>query len=180
MLQPRSATTGQVREGDMDTKDAAVTGIGRGTHDHARAAWRAAERVLSTTPRESPAYHDALVAVVEAWLRYEERRPGSPNELILIADDDRTFLAVSNSVEATLGYAPAELLGKRVDDIVHLPPRQTFDGRWDEFRTAGREVSVVALAGRDGAILFAEYDAIADSPAVGCHTSRLRVIAQRR
>ena len=137
--------------------------------------WLADEPAL----RETPPSRQAWLTVVREWLGHKEATGLGVDELILAADDDRTFVAVSTTVGPILGFEPSELIGRRVDDIVHLERAEAIGDRWSEFRQGRRERDVIVLLSKAGAIVYAEYDARADFPLRGCHVSRLRILGVR-
>jgi PAS domain S-box-containing protein len=111
--------------------------------------------------------------VVTAWLSYQAALGSAPDELILVADDERELVAVSGNARPLLGYEPEELRGRRVDDIV--ADAATVPDRWTQFRSSGREKDLIPLRAKNGSVVVFEYDARPDFPVPGCHVSRLKV-----
>lgn len=139
------------------------------------ATWRQAERRLSDARSAGDDVRGAVVDVVAAWLSYQSALSAAPDELILVADDERQFVAVSANARPLLGYDPDELRGRRVDDIVAEVDAAAVPDRWARFRTSGREVDLIPLRAKNGTVVVFEYDARRDFPVPGCHVSRLKV-----
>lgn len=137
------------------------------------AAWRAADRRWESTPRDDPAFRDVSVEVIGAWLAYHAAidRPHA-GEFALVADDDRRFVATSAGIEATLGYAPASVLGRRIEDLAATDAADTVD-RWSAFIVEGRQDGTFHLRHRDGSVVKLEYQARAHFPIANFHLSRL-------
>lgn len=139
--------------------------------------WRRAERRLEDAVARGNNVRGAVVDVVTAWLAYQSAMSAAPDELILVADDERQFVAVSANARPLLGYEPDELCGRRVEDIVSQDEAPTVPDRWAQFRASGREADVIPLRAKNGSVVLFEYDARPNFPVTGCHVSRLKVAA---
>jgi PAS domain S-box-containing protein len=136
-------------------------------------AWRAAERQRIDLPPEAEAYRDAGIDAVRAWLDYQlEVAP--TDEVILVADDDRRYVAATGNVTALLGYQPAELMGRLIDELAAPELVPATPSRWERFVKATGEADRFRLVARDGSHVEVEYEARADYPVPGFHVSRLR------
>ena len=159
----------------MSMGDATAGGNPRLWVEQLLETWRRAERELGDALAAGERVREAVVDVVTAWLSYQSALSAAPDELILVADDERQFLAVSANTQPLLGYEPDELRGRRVDDIVPQDEALTVPDRWAQFRRSGREVDLIPLRAKNGTVVLFEYDARQDFPVPGCHVSRLRV-----
>lgn len=125
-------------------------------------------------PYDDPAYRRASIDVIAAWLAYnapsEESEPGS---FVLVVDDEQRYVAVSDGVKSTLGYEPADLLGKRIEDIApHDLAAGTLD-QWQRFLADGRQDGEFRLLAADGREVALRFQARAHYPIAGYHRSRL-------
>lgn len=138
------------------------------------AAWRAADRRWETTAQDDPAFRDVAIDVIRAWLAYQAAidRPHT-GEFALVADDDRQFVAVSAGIEAVLGYAPAAVLGRRIEDLAGPDGVAGTVERWASFVVEGRQDGLFDLRYRDGSVVRLAYQARAHFPIANFHLSRL-------
>ncbi len=67
-------------------------------------AWRDAERRCELTDPGDPRYRSTAVAVIGAWLRYQELTGGEADSFVLVADEGHSFVAVGGGVKAVLDY----------------------------------------------------------------------------
>ena len=137
-------------------------------------AWRVADRRWEMTPPSAPGYRAACIEVLRCWLAYHAAADvGEPGEFALVTDEERTYVAVSESVEATLGYAPASIIGLRIEDLAAPTVSGATAERWTEFVLAGRQDGTFELIAKDGSTLAVRYQARAHFPIAGFHLSRL-------
>ena len=139
-------------------------------------SWREAERRWESTGRDDPGYHTAAIGVISAWLNYQELTPEAEGSFVLVADDDLTYVAVGGGVKAALGYEPAELLGRRIEDISAPDLALMTPSAWHEFLAAGRQDGLYRLLARSGHEVEMVFQARAHHPIPGFHTSRLRPV----
>jgi PAS domain S-box-containing protein len=147
----------------------------RPTIHEALNAWRAAERRWEATDLDDASYRAASIAVIAAWLAYhaptEESEPGS---FVLVADEEHRYVAVSDGVRAALGYEPADLLGKRIEDIAPPDLAARTPAQWQQFLADGRQDGDFRLLASDGREVPLRFQARAQYPIAGYHLSRLR------
>lgn len=148
--------------------------MSKATIHEALEAWRAAERRWESMPYDDPAYGRASIDVIAAWLAYnapnEESEPGS---FVLVADGEHRYVAVSDGVKATLGYEPAELLGKRIEDLASPDLAAGTNAQWEQFLAHGRQDGEFRLLAADGREVRLRFQARAHYPIAGYHRSRL-------
>ena len=138
------------------------------------AAWRDADRRWESTPRGDPSYVSVCVDVLQAWLAYHEAVDDhEAGEIALVTDDERSYVAVSRSVETTLGYSAESLLGRRVEDLAPPDVAATTPQRWASFVEEGRQDGTFDILRRDGSIATMRYQARAHYPIANYHLSRL-------
>jgi PAS domain S-box-containing protein len=164
-----------MRRSDIGIDDGAASRNSRVWAEQLLGTWRRAERQLGEAIAAGRDVRQATVDVVTAWLSYQTALSAAPDELILVADDERELVAVSANAQPILGYAPEELRGRRVDDIVAESLAATVADRWTQFRASGREVDLIPLRAKDGTVVVFQYDARLDLPVPGYHVSRLKV-----
>jgi PAS domain S-box-containing protein len=167
--------SGVTRRFDIGIDDGAASRNSRVWAEQLLGTWRRAERQLGEAIAAGHDVRQATVEVVTAWLSYQTALSAAPDELILVADDERELVAVSANAQPILGYAPDELRGRRVDDIVAETLAATVADRWAQFRASGREVDLIPLRAKDGTVVVFQYDARLDLPVPGYHVSRLKV-----
>ena len=141
-------------------------------HD-ALAAWRNAERHWESTAPDDPGYRAASIRVVSAWLSYHEAASSAPGSFVLIVDDDLRYVAVSPSVHDHLGYAPEELVGQRIADVLPPDARANTPTDWQQFLTDGRQDGEYRVLARDGREIHVRFQARAHHPVPGFHLSRM-------
>lgn len=146
----------------------------RPTIHEALNAWRVAERRWEATHPDDPAYRQASIDVIAAWLTYhapdEQSAPGS---FVLVADDEHRYVAVSDGVKATLGYEPADLLGLRIEDIAPPDLAARTETQWQRFLAEGRQDGEFRLLAADGREVALRFQARAHYPIAGFHRSTL-------
>ncbi len=136
--------------------------------------WRAADRHWETTPQDSPEFRDACIAVLRAWLGYHAAvDAGHPGEFALVTDDERTYVAVSAGVDATLGYAPQAMIGLRIEDFVAPTLLGASGDLWSKFLREGRQDGTIEMVHKNGQVLRMRYQARAHHPIANFHLSRL-------
>lgn len=149
--------------------------MARPTIHEALSAWRAAERRWEATKSDDPDYRAASIAVIAGWLTYhaltEQSEPGS---FVLVADEEHRYVAVSDGVKDVLGYEPADLLGRRIEDIAPPDLAARTPAQWQRFLADGRQDGEFRLLTSDGSEVALRYQARAHYPIAGFHLSRLR------
>ena len=97
----------------------------------------------------------------------EERLRESESQYRLLADNstdiistytaDSTLLYLSPSVQRVLGYAPEELVGRRVSELVHPQDREAFQGMLDAPHAPGDHFTITyRMAHKDGRVMWLE------------------------
>ncbi|MFH5886197.1 PAS domain S-box protein [Halalkalibaculum sp. DA3122] len=94
-------------------------------------------------------------------------------DMILVADDNGSFVQVNETACRKLGYDKQELLGMGVMDITHGPARSYGNKKWDDFLQTGVDEGEYVLETSDGDLLHVEYRAVANIRP-GQHLSILR------
>ncbi len=137
----------------------------------ALATWRQAERRWESIDPNDPGYRAAALEVVSAWLAYHEASEAERGTFVLIVDEEARYVAVSRGVTNILGYAPEELVGRKIESVVAgVDPTQD----WLRFLTDGRQEGEYSMLDRDGGEVRLRYQARAHHPIPGYHLSRLR------
>jgi PAS domain S-box-containing protein len=94
--------------------------------------------------------------------------------MVLIADDAGRYLAATRTAAERLGVDLAEISDMTVADVTPPDDRADVPARWQAFLAAGQPRGVVSLRSRDGRETVVEFRAVANTPEVGLHVSRLR------
>ena len=85
------------------------------------------------------------------------RKPGlrelSESEVVLLCTHDLagTLLSINDASCRALGYAPSELLGGGIRNVLASEYRDQFDGYLDRLRSSGAATGVMTVVTRDGA-----------------------------
>ena len=79
---------------------------------------------------------------------------------ILLASDEGRYIGANPAACAMLGYTADELLALSVTDLV-LPDTLSVDQYWAGFLQAGRSRGRVQLRRKDGAVIVAQFNAVA-------------------
>ena len=135
--------------------------------------WREAERKWERTDPGDKAYRSAAIEVIRAWLSYQELTDREHDSFVLVADEEHAYVAVGGGVKAVLDYEPADLLGRRIEDIAAPDLAPGTRATWDRFLVDGRQDGEFRLVARDGREVTMRYQARAHYPIPGFHTSRL-------
>ena len=135
----------------------------------ALSAWRMAERRWRATPAAGSAYVSTCLEVIGAWLSYQDL-VGDRDSFILVVDDKRRYVAVSEAVRSVLGYEPADLLGATTEAIL---PTDLVPGAmmaWRRFLDDGAEEGEYRLQAKDRTEVAVRFEARAHNPIPGYHT----------
>src|SRR4051794_36931037 len=118
-------------------------------------AWRRAERARSGIATSDPCYADVALEVVRAWLAYQEhdRRGSECDEVIVVADSDSRYVAVTDNVHRLLGYRAEELVGRSISDITAPELREATSAVWEQFIRLRRRRQPYALVAKDGTVV---------------------------
>jgi PAS domain S-box-containing protein len=138
--------------------------------------WREAERRWEATDPADADYRASGIAVVSAWLRYQELVGEDPGSFVLVADDEHRYVAVSDGVESALGYEASDLLGRQIEDIAAPDLVPGTPEAWQRFLSDGRQDGQFRLVACDGREVAMAFQARAHHPIPGFHVSRLRPV----
>jgi PAS domain S-box-containing protein len=81
---------------------------------------------------------------------------------MVVADDDRRFVAANTAACLLLRLSEAEVLTRRVDDLTPAASRDAMDALWSAFIEDGTQRGRFELLMPDGAQLEVEYSATAN------------------
>jgi hypothetical protein len=143
------------------------------TTSEALDAWREAERRWESTKPSDPNYRNTAIAVIAAWLAFQESTEIEQGSFVLVADGSHSFVAVGGGVKTVLDYEPLDLLGRRIEDIAAPDLVPDASATFERFMTDGRQDGEYRLVARDGREVAMRYQARAHHPIAGFHTSRL-------
>jgi PAS domain S-box-containing protein len=116
----------------------------------------------------------AALDVVRAWADYQDAaQPAGSGEFTLVADDDGTYVGATRGVSRVLGYDPAELIGRRIQDVAAADLRELTAQDWSTFLAAGRQEGAYRLVAKDGTVVPLRFQARAHHPVPGFHSSRM-------
>jgi PAS domain-containing protein len=137
-------------------------------------AWRAAERHWSATHPDDPTFRSASTDLVSAWLDYQLATGAfDPNCAVLVADDEQRYVAVVGKIGPILGYAPADLIGRRVVEVTAPAIAASAPAQWQRFLADGRQEGGYRILDEDGREVAIRYVATANHPIPGYHLSRI-------
>src|SRR3954465_214538 len=111
----------------------------------------------------------------ELWARVFE----GALDAMLLADDDRRYVAANDAACALLGRTRGELLSLRVDDIAGGPMRAGVAVGWSAFIAAGHQSGHFDIERPDGSVRSVEFRATAHV-APHRHLSVLRDVSEQR
>ncbi|MFL5679908.1 MAG: PAS domain-containing protein [Chloroflexota bacterium] len=144
------------------------------------AEWRTAQRRFESLADADTSCPHAAAAVARAWLAYQLAVGGlDPDEVVLIVDDDRRYVAASPNAEQVLGVPHDQLLTMRVDDLTPPDALRALDDTWRDFLEGS---SMAGEYGSDeGAGLSrVEFRARANWPVRHVHISHLKPLTTER
>jgi len=150
-----------------------VPSLGTASISALLSAWREAERrwERQSSPDDVRA---AARMVVEAYAAYQTvALPTDSGEFVMVADDDGVYVAITAGVTNVLGYAPDDLVGRRIEDIAAPEQPEMTRELWTSFILEGRQEGRFRLRAQDGRFVWLRYQARAHHPVAGFHISRL-------
>lgn len=137
------------------------------------AAWRAAERRWERIAEDQDVAATAL-EVVGAWLAYQEATlPTEHDEFLLVTDDDQRYVGATTGLTRVLGYAPGDIIGRRISDLAAPDLRPATPDLWAQFIADGRQEGEFTLCSAGGMPVALHFKARAHHPVPGYHVSRL-------
>jgi PAS domain-containing protein len=98
------------------------------------------------------------------------------DEIVLVADDTMTYVAVFGPTEQVFGRPSEELVGRHMSSVTPPESLAQMDASWSEFAAQGRLEGTYPLLARDGRRVMTRFRARAHHPVPGDHTSRLRAV----
>ena len=100
-------------------------------------------------------------------------------DAVLLADDEMRYVDANPSASVLLGYSRDELLSLRIPNIVPPERRASTEAQWNAFLSVGVAEGCMDLVRKDGAIVTAEFRAVAQIlPSI--HLSVLRDVTERK
>ena len=98
---------------------------------------------------------------------------------LLLADDQRRYVAGNKAACHLLGISPDELPRKRIDDFLPAAARPGIDEVWEEFLAVGTQHAPITLARADGTQITVQFTAMAHF-LPGLHLSIMQSIQTRQ
>jgi PAS domain S-box-containing protein len=99
-------------------------------------------------------------------------------DAVLVADDERRFVDANPAACALFNTGYDELLGRRIEELVTLPPDCDIEAKWRSFLERGSDEGEIPLRRADGSELEVEYRATANIES-GRHLTVLRDVTER-
>jgi PAS domain-containing protein len=135
--------------------------------------WRLAERRLEASTDAQQDRSALIRDVIQAWLAYQAASStDGPDEIVLIADRNRRYVAASDNAASLFGRDP---VGLCIDEV--SPQRaDELESTWEAFasnRSMEGEYEVLGSADR---IVRIRYRAFADVPLPGLFASHIVVL----
>jgi|SRR5215210_550555 len=138
------------------------------------AEWRAAQRRFESLVDADKSCPRAAAEVARAWLAYQLAVGAlDPDEVVLIVDDDRRYIAASPNVERVLGIKHEQLLTMRIDDVTPRDALTVLDDTWREF-LAGETMAGEYGSQEGPGLARVEFRARANWPVRHVHISHLK------
>ncbi len=100
-------------------------------------------------------------------------------DAVLIADDSRTFVYANAAACKLLALCTADLIGKRIEDIVPGDVREHVAGQWESFLQAGVQQGPFRVLAGDGSEREVDFTAVARIRP-GMHITFLRDVTAQR
>lgn len=100
-------------------------------------------------------------------------------DAILVADDERQFVAANPSACAMLGLTQEEILSRRVEDFMSPVDQEQVEPMWQAFLDAGWQDAEYELHRDDGRVVDVDYRARANFVA-GRHLTFMRDVSARK
>jgi PAS domain-containing protein len=140
--------------------------------------WRDAEMKWEQTPIRDDAMGELRRSVVEAWRDYNAAAGTfGEDEIVLLADDTMTYVAVFGPTERVLGWSCDALVGQPISAVTPPDSVDLMAASWAEFMSRGELEGQYSFLARDGSRVTTQYRARAHQPLPGTHLSRHRILA---
>ncbi len=101
------------------------------------------------------------------------------SDAILVANDDRVYVACNPAAAVLLGTPQDRIIGRRIDDFTAKDVRPHVPQAWARFLEAGSDSGDIVLVRPDGGRLVVSYSAMAHVDP-GLHVSILRDVTDQR
>jgi PAS domain S-box-containing protein len=102
----------------------------------------------------------ALLKNLDSLIRYKHHpHPELEGDRVVLVDHDRRYIEATRKACELIGYEPAELIGKRIDDV-SLPDSDIVQQRFKEYVQSGRQEGVFVLKHKDGHQVPIQYRAL--------------------
>lgn len=101
------------------------------------------------------------------------------SDALLVADDERRYVAANPAACRLFGLPQDELLGRRIDDFIPGADPHAIDEVWKEFLEVGEQRGEIGLRRPDGREIVVDFAAVARH-LPGRHLSILRDITERK
>ena len=140
--------------------------------------WRDAEVQWGRTPIHDNAAGALRRAVIDAWQAYNTAAGSfGDDEIVLVADDTMTYVAVFGPTERTLGWTSESLVGQPIAAVTPPDSIELMAASWAEFNLRGELEGEYPLLARDGSRVMTAFRARAHQPLPGAHLSRHWIVA---
>jgi PAS domain-containing protein len=140
--------------------------------------WRDAETQWAQTPIHDDAIGRLRRSVIEAWRDYNAAAGTfGEDEIVLLADDTMTYVAVFGPTERVLGWASDALVGQPIAAVTPPDSVDLMAAAWAEFTSRGELEGQYPLLARDGSRVMTQFRARAHQPLPGAHLSRHWIVA---
>jgi len=135
--------------------------------------WRDAEAQWGRTPIHDDAAGALRRAVIDAWQEYNTAAGTfGENEIVLLADDTMSYVAVFGPAERILGWTTESLVGRPISSVTPPDSIELMAASWAEFSLRGELEGQYPLLARDGRRVMTTFRARAHQPLPGVHLSR--------
>ncbi len=136
--------------------------------------WRAAERRLNASTGGTSDRSALTLEVVGAWLAYQAASSGDgPEEIVLIVDANRRYVAATDNAMSLFGRDP---VGLCIDDVSPQPADE-LQSAWSAFTSQRSMEGEYDVLGAAGGVVRVRFRALADVPLPGFFVSHLVVVA---
>jgi len=135
--------------------------------------WRDAEVQWGRTPIGEDAGGKLRRAVIDAWQEYNTAAGTfGDDEIVLLADDTMTYVAVFGPTDRLLGWTSESLVGQPIAAVTPPDSIEFMAASWAEFNLRGELEGQYPLLARDGRRVVTKFRARAHQPVPGVHLSR--------
>lgn len=135
--------------------------------------WRSAERRLQASADDTSIRSGLILDVIHAWLAYQGASTADgPDEIVLIADTQRRYVAATENASSLFGRDP---VGLRIDDV---SPQRTdeLESAWSAFTSNRSMDGEYDVLGAADSVVRVRFRAFADVPLPGFFASHMVVL----